>query len=107
MEKIKLLKVNAVKCLVCDTLLISRHRHDFVMCDCENQTTTDGGLDYQRVSGVNLDLVEITSEYEEITKEELEKRTKAMKERTKAWKEKSDKDFESKVLKLLLKVVNG
>jgi hypothetical protein len=31
-------KMNSVKCLQCGKILTSTYRHDFQMCDCENQT---------------------------------------------------------------------
>jgi hypothetical protein len=45
-------------CKKCGDVLISRHRHDYVMCTCDNKTMLDGGTDYQRYGGVNLDLVD-------------------------------------------------
>ena len=41
---VKVLTKNSVKCLVCNTILESKHRHDFVMCQCPNETFADGGL---------------------------------------------------------------
>ena len=38
---------NAAKCLECDEVIESTHRHDFVRCSCEN-LFVDGGLDYVR-----------------------------------------------------------
>ena len=61
---------NSVLCLSCNTILISKHRHDFVMCSCANQTFTDGGLDYQRIGGVDLNLVKDLSEFKEIKNNE-------------------------------------
>ena len=63
---IKVLTKNAIKCLVCNTILESKHRHDFVMCQCPNETACDGGLEYQRTLAVDLDLIEILSEYKEV-----------------------------------------
>lgn len=48
---------NAVTCLGCGEKLVSRHRHDYVQCSCENGTFIDGGLDYRRYGGKNLDLI--------------------------------------------------
>jgi hypothetical protein len=61
-------KNNKIKCLGCGQILESKHRHDFQQCDCENQTFTDGGTEYFRRGGKNLDLIEDVSElvYEEI-----------------------------------------
>lgn len=36
---------NAAKCLNCNEVLESKHRHDFVMCSCGN-LAVDGGRDY-------------------------------------------------------------
>lgn len=47
-----------VKCLLCKKILISEFRHDFVECGCPNQTFVDGGYDYIRYGGKNIDLVE-------------------------------------------------
>ena len=55
---VKVLTKNSVKCLLCNTILESKHRHDFVMCPCPNHTTCDGGLEYQRTLAVDLDLIE-------------------------------------------------
>jgi len=43
-----------IKCLVCNEVLESKSRHDFVMCKCENQSFVDGGNDYMRVGGKDL-----------------------------------------------------
>jgi hypothetical protein len=37
---------NAVRCKKCDTVLESKHRHDFVQCPCG--VFVDGGRDYLR-----------------------------------------------------------
>lgn len=41
---IKVLTKNSVKCLMCNTILESKYRHNYVQCSCPNQTFTDGGL---------------------------------------------------------------
>lgn len=42
-----------VKCLTCDKVLESKHRHDWVSCDCDPKSETwmyiDGGNDYLRM----------------------------------------------------------
>ena len=48
------LKLNAAKCLKCKSIIISRHRHDFVWCACQN-IFVDGGTIYQRIGGPALD----------------------------------------------------
>ena len=70
---IKVLTKNSVKCLVCNTILESKHRHDFVMCPCPNQTFTDGDLSYNRVGGKDLDLIENLCEYRTLTQESYDK----------------------------------
>jgi len=42
-----------IKCPTCGKLLHSLHRHDFQQCECG--TYVDGGYDYMRVGGPNLD----------------------------------------------------
>jgi len=52
--------VNRVKCGYCGDILISRHRHDFVMCSCE-KTFTDGGDDYLHIGGDNYENLSLYS----------------------------------------------
>lgn len=54
---------NAAKCLECDEVIESTHRHDFVRCSCEN-LFVDGGLDYVR-RGFRTAKWENLCEYEE------------------------------------------
>ena len=69
-EVIKVLTRNAVKCLVCNTVLQSKHRHHYNQCQCRNECAVDGGLDYQRTLAKDLDLVENLCEYVEMTDDE-------------------------------------
>ena len=69
-ETHRVLTRNAVKCLVCNTVLESKHRHNFSECHCENRSFTDGGLSYNRVGGKDLDLIENLCEYVEMTDDE-------------------------------------
>ena len=48
MKKCKIVK-NAVKCLKCEDIIESIHRHDYVTCSCGN-VSVDGGTDYLRRS---------------------------------------------------------
>lgn len=49
---------NAAICAECLTLLVSKHRHDFVECPCGN--FIDGGLEYCRMGGPKFtDLVSL------------------------------------------------
>ena len=45
----KLIK-NAFKCLHCDDIIESKHRHDFSTCKCE-KSCCDGGESYIRLIG--------------------------------------------------------
>ena len=51
--------MNKVKCLSCGVILTSEYRHDFQQCKCPNETFTDGGDDYQRIGGVDMELIEV------------------------------------------------
>lgn len=70
---IKVLTKNSVRCLVCNTILESKYRHNYVQCSCPNQTFTDGGLYYQRVGGKDLNLIEDLCEYQVMTQESYDK----------------------------------
>lgn len=52
---------NAARCTVCNTVLESKHRHDFVACPCGNYV--DGGLAYLRRGG-NYEQMEELSTFE-------------------------------------------
>lgn len=54
----KQLIYNSVVCLICGEHLVSRHRHDFQQCSCENGSFTDGGYDYQRWGGKDLEAIQ-------------------------------------------------
>lgn len=47
-----------ILCLVCNTVVISLSRHDYVTCDCSNKAMADGGRDYLRSGGRSLDKIE-------------------------------------------------
>jgi hypothetical protein len=53
--------LNRVQCRECGEVLTSYHRHDYKTCGCTNETMVDGGTDYQRYGGLNLDLVDTSS----------------------------------------------
>ena len=69
-ETHKVLTRNAVKCLVCNTILESKYRHNYVQCGCPNEVATDGGMDYSRTGAKDLDLIENLCEYVEMTDDE-------------------------------------
>ena len=68
----KVLTLNSVRCMCCNEVLVSKSQHHFVMCNCENQTMTDGGKLYQRFGGKDLDKVESLSKYIVMTEQEYE-----------------------------------
>ena len=68
----KVLTLNSIKCLECNTVLESKHQHHFVTCGCKNQTFNDGGLIYNRVGAVDLDKVEDLCKYVIMTEQEYE-----------------------------------
>ena len=70
---IKVLTKNSVRCLVCNTILESKYRHNYVQCSCPNETACDGGLEYQRTLAVDLDLIENLCEYRTLTQEAYDK----------------------------------
>jgi hypothetical protein len=53
--------LNRVQCRECGEVLTSYHRHDYKTCGCTNETMVDGGNEYQRYGGLNLDLVDVSS----------------------------------------------
>ena len=53
--------LNRVQCKECGEVLTSYHRHDYKTCGCTNETMVDGGNEYQRYGGLNLDLVDTSS----------------------------------------------
>ena len=57
-----------VHCLSCDKIMYSKHRHDFVECDCG--TFVDGGRDYLRYGGEYGKLVTIDLLLNEVIDEE-------------------------------------
>jgi hypothetical protein len=50
---------NAVNCLSCGDLIVSKHRHDFVNCTC-GAVWVDGGQDYLRRVGDFENAVELS-----------------------------------------------
>ena len=53
--------LNRVQCRDCGEVWTSYHRHDYKTCGCTNETMVDGGNEYQRYGGLNLDLVDTSS----------------------------------------------
>lgn len=57
------LVLNKVKCKACGEELISFHRHDYKKCSCPQETMVDGGTDYGRYGGKDLNQIEHLSLY--------------------------------------------
>ena len=54
-----------VKCLRCDTIIESKHVHDFVSCKCEDRhkgISIDGGGEYCRMIGSTMSMYKVTRE---------------------------------------------
>lgn len=51
--------MNSVKCLCCGEILISKSRHDFQMCKCDNMVFCDGGQNYSRIGGVDFEKIAV------------------------------------------------
>lgn len=68
-----MIKINRIKCLQCAAILESKSVHDFVQCECLNETFVDGGHNYQRFGGVDLSRIEIYN-YDKDIYESLELR---------------------------------
>jgi hypothetical protein len=60
--------VNSARCKKCDDVLVSKHVHDFVTCQC-GSISVDGGLEYIRRCG-NLADIEELSEMIEVVDDE-------------------------------------
>lgn len=61
---------NKAKCLKCNTVVESKHTHDFVNCKC-GAMFVDGGKDYLRRGGEPYAIEEL-SEYSNSTVEKLD-----------------------------------
>jgi hypothetical protein len=48
------LTVNKAQCKLCEDVIESKYRHDFVQCKC-GEISVDGGLSYAKRSASNLD----------------------------------------------------
>ena len=109
-ETVTVLTRNAIKCLQCNTVLESRHEHDYQACCCSNRAFVDGGLSYIRLGAMDLDLIEELCEYKEYTKLEYESLQQEHKERQRILNEQGVAD--GKLVKLFgeyydLKVINS
>ena len=55
---------NKAQCKVCEDIIESTHRHDFVRCKC-GEIFVDGGIDYLRRGAGDLDNIIELSEADE------------------------------------------
>lgn len=53
-----------VKCAICNDIIQSKHRHDFVRCGC-GAIFVDGGDDYLRVGGYEENIIILNEDGEE------------------------------------------
>lgn len=60
-----------VRCLKCGEVLESTWVHDFKMCKCPNETYVDGGHDYLRIGGMDLNLIEVLDDFKTPLEEEI------------------------------------
>jgi hypothetical protein len=65
---------NALRCKLCDTIIVSLTVHDFQKCEC-GQVMVDGGREYAKFSGKEEDIEQLY-----------------------LWDESTNKDFENKLI---------
>jgi hypothetical protein len=59
-----IIKKNEIACKLCGNIIESTHRHDFKWCLC-GEVFVDGGLEYLRRGGKNLDNIMELSDYDD------------------------------------------
>ena len=50
-------KTSKVQCLCCGEILVSKQVHDFQYCHCPNHTFVDGGSEYCRYGGMDMNKI--------------------------------------------------
>lgn len=55
----QVLLLNQVKCNICNEIITSKHRHDYVSCNCGN-LHIDGGIDYAKRSFITADYTDMS-----------------------------------------------
>ena len=63
------MKIDALECNNCHSVIFSRARHDFRWCACK-RIAIDGGFDYCKISGNPQDVGYVSFELD-VTKEQL------------------------------------
>lgn len=59
MSQEKRLVHNSALCLLCDDIIVSKHRHDFVACHC-GSIGVDGGNEYERRMGESFNMINLS-----------------------------------------------
>lgn len=62
---------NRIRCKICGSVIESKYTHDFVECKC-GSCFVDGGHEYARYGGKNLDDIEEMFEWEPDTDSKLD-----------------------------------
>lgn len=70
-EDFYIITANKAQCLLCEDIIESTHRHDFVKCKC-GEIFTDGGRDYLRRGAYSFKNLRDLSENRVMTEEELD-----------------------------------
>ncbi len=74
---------NRAKCKLCNSIIESLHRNDYVSCKC-GEISVDGGLDYCRASAIDFkNFLRIDDEENEIVVKFKEPEEKIVEEKTK------------------------
>ena len=55
--------LNQAKCLLCEDVIVSKHRHDFVTCSCGNLSVDGGSWYAKRLFSTTVDDYEDMSVY--------------------------------------------
>lgn len=60
-----------IQCLECGEILESKYRYDFQMCKCLNQSFVDGGEDYMRAGGKDLNKIKVMKDSDSYSPEQI------------------------------------
>jgi len=52
--------INKIQCRLCEDIIESKHRHDFVRCKC-GAVFTDGGKDYFKRGGDMKNMIDLST----------------------------------------------
>jgi len=62
------IKTNRIECLLCNDIITSNYRHDFIRCKC-GKCFVDGGSQYLRRGGSLENIKELSEYYKDVKKE--------------------------------------